>query len=494
MFEVVYSCHTGSDKASGLRSARDRTAAHDARREAELIEILLSPKQREFIGATADEVLFGGAAGGGKSWAQLYDAFLYALRYPGSKQLILRRTFPELDKSLIRVSLEIYPREVYTYNSSRHLGMFANGSLIDFGYCDSENDVFKYQSAEYDVIRFDELTHFTEQMYTYLISRVRGANGFPKQVKSSTNPGGVGHQFVKARFVDIGAPNTEHGTGTGGRIFIPSKVQDNQFLLRADPDYLKRLENLAEKDKKALLYGDWDIFDGQYFSEFSREIHVCEPFEIPAHWRWYFTMDYGFDMAAFYWIAVDEQNNAYVAQEFCQGKDNGGEPLIIQDAARAVKERTTCAPSAYLAPPDLWNSRQETGKSAADIFAEHGIYLTKTSNDRVAGWMAVKEWLKPFCDVDGVTRARLRIFSNCTELIKTLPALQYDDKRPSDVATQPHGITHSPDALRGFCVYWVNGAKMPERRGVYTPDLLEDWQSGDAQIRKIMEERYGKPY
>ena len=124
----------------------------------------VTKKQRDFISAQADEVLFGGAAGGGKSYGQLMDALIYALRYPKSKQLMLRRTYPELEKSLVRVSQEIFPQEIYSYNGAKHVGKFKNGSVLDFGYCDSESDVYRYQSAEYDVIRFDELTHFTEQM------------------------------------------------------------------------------------------------------------------------------------------------------------------------------------------------------------------------------------------------------------------------------------------------------------------------------------------
>jgi hypothetical protein len=216
-----------------------------------------------FCKSTAFETLFGGAAGGGKSYVQLLDAFLYAIKYQGSKQLILRRTFPELEKSLVRVSLELYPKEVYRYNSGKHTGVFVNGSIIDFGYCDKENDVYKYQSAEYDVIRFDELTHFTEYMYTYLISRVRGANPFPKYVKSSTNPGGVGHSWVKARFIDSAPPMEEWTTKDNTtRVFIPASVFENKPLMENDPAYIDRLMSLSEKDKKALLYGDWDIFDG----------------------------------------------------------------------------------------------------------------------------------------------------------------------------------------------------------------------------------------
>ncbi|MBQ2742907.1 MAG: phage terminase large subunit [Oscillospiraceae bacterium] len=213
------------------------------------MDLNITPKQKQFIDAEASEVLFGGAAGGGKSFAQLIDALLFALKYPGSKQMILRRTFPELEKSLIRVACDIYPRSIFKYNYSKHVGRFENGSIIDFAYCDKESDVYKYQSAEYDVIRFDELTHFTDYMYTYLISRVRGTNGYPKQIKSSTNPGGVGHSWVKSRFIDVGPPNSEHD----GKIFIPAMVQDNVFLMESDPGYVKRLEKLSEKDKQALL-------------------------------------------------------------------------------------------------------------------------------------------------------------------------------------------------------------------------------------------------
>ena len=369
-----------------------------------------------------------------------------------------------MDKSLIRVSLGLFPKEVYSYNSAGHIGKFKNGSLLDFGYCDNQNDVYKYQSAEYDVIRFDELTHFTEEMYIYLMSRVRGANPYPKQIKSSTNPGGVGHQWVKSRFIDIGEPNKYHSFHGGSRVFIPSKIQDNHFLLDADPDYLRRLENLSDNDKKALLYGDWDIFEGQYFSEWNREIHVAEPFQINPSWRKYITLDYGLDMLAAYWIAVDYQKRAYVYKELYQNN------LIISDAAKAIKATTGIEQIyATLAPPDLWNRRQETGRSVADIFRENGINLVKTSNDRIDGWMATKEWLKPYDDEQGIKIANLRVFPNCINLIRTIPALQYDKSDPNDVSGEPHELTHAPDAIRGFCVYWArpNHQNKPYQKTMY---------------------------
>ena len=295
------------------------------------MDIEVTKKQLQFIQADADEVLFGGAAGGGKSYGQLIDAFLFAIKYQGSKQLILRNTFPELQRSLVLVSVTLYPTEVASYNQSRYIWRFVNGSRIEFGYLESDKDVQKYQSAEYDVIRFDELTHFTEFQYTYMISRIRGANNFPKQIKSSTNPGNRGHSWVKARFIDPMPPETVYTDANGRtRIFIPAKVQDNKFLIDADPDYIKRLDQLPEDQRRALRDGDWDTFEGQYFPEFNRDIHVIEPFEIPAHWRRYRALDYGLDMLACYWIAVDGQNKSYVYKELYQ--DN----LIISDAAKAI--------------------------------------------------------------------------------------------------------------------------------------------------------------
>lgn len=441
------------------------------------MDIDITEKQEQFINSEAFETLFGGAAGGGKSYGQLVDAFLFALDYPKSKQIIFRRTFPDLEKSLIRVSLELYPREVATYNSSKHTWAFKNGSIIDFSYIATENDVYQYQSAEYDVIRFDELTHFTEYMYTYMISRCRGANGYPKHIKSSTNPGGIGHSWVKSRFIDIGQPNTIHecqltpeSKKTSSRIFIPSLVQDNMFLLENDPDYVDRLDNLPEKERKALKFGDWDIFDGQFFSEFRRDIHVVEPFEIPDTWRRFRTRDYGLDMCATYWIAMDWNMNAYVYKELYESN------LIVSAAAKKINDMTTEDIYCDYAPPDLWNRNRDTGKSTTDIFAENNQFLTKADNNRISGWLAVHEWLKIIEDEQGCLTSKLRIFNNCTNLIRTLPAVIHDEKNPNDVANEPHELTHAPDALRYFCTMWQlpNNQKQGLPQGTYTKTELED--------------------
>ena len=451
------------------------------------LNLTVTKKQKSFIDAKEGEVLFGGAAGGGKSFGQVIDALIFALKYRGSKQLILRRTFAELDKSLIRTALAVYPRELFSLNASTHTGKFKNGSCIDFGYCATENDVFQYQSAEYDCIRFDELTHFTEAQYIYLISRVRGANAFPKQIKSSTNPGGIGHGWVKKRFIE---PHTagESFRGEDGleRIFIPSYLSDNAFLEGSDPKYRERLAALPEKERRALLYGDWDIFEGQYFSEFSREKHVISPFHIPDSWRKYRTIDYGLDRLACLWIAVSPEGQSFVYREYCESD------LPIGESAARIIERTPKDEKIYatLAPPDLFARVQESGKTKAALFSEGGIDLTKTSNERETGWLAIKELLS-----DRRGEPRLKIFSTCEEIIKTLPALTHDKICPTDCATEPHEITHAPDALRGFAIFYAhpNEELGEAKRRIWTRDMWEDYIAADDHEKQYLKTKYGEP-
>lgn len=437
------------------------------------LRLKITEKQDSFIHSEAFETLFGGAAGGGKSYGQLIDAMLYALQYEKSKQIIFRRTFPDLERSIIRTSLELFPREIASYNSSKHTWTFQNGSIIDFGYIDNENDVYQYQSAEYDVIRFDELTHFTEYMYIYMISRCRGANGYPKRIKSSTNPGGVGHVWVKERFVDIGQANKIHSckleTGEETtRLFIPSFVTDNKFLMQSDPDYVKRLDALPEKERKALKEGNWDIFDGQYFKDFDRTVHVIKPFMIPDNWDRYRTIDYGLDMLACYWIAIDPQGNEYCYKELYESN-----LIISQAAARIIEVNGDDKIKYTYAPPDLWNRRNDTGKSAYDIFRENGVILTRSSNNRVLGWYSVQEHLKIEEIKDEQTgetlkRSKLRFFDTCRNILRTLPIIQVDEKNPNDVAKEPHELTHAPDAIRGFCIERTKATKiMSEQELMY---------------------------
>ena len=449
----------------------------------------ITRRQKAFLDADATEVLFGGAAGGGKSYGQLIDALLFALRYPGSRQLLLRRTFPELERSLIRTARSLYPASLFRYRATEHTGSFANGSVLDFGHLATDGDVYQYQSAEYDVVRFDELTHFTEFQYLYLISRIRGANGFPKQIKSTTNPGGVGHSWVKARFVDPAPPGEAFlGKDGSSRVFLPARIDDNCFLLAADPDYKKRLEVLPQEERRALLLGEWNLFTGQFFSEFTYDLHTCDPFPIPASWRRYRTLDYGLDRLAVLWVAVAPDGRAYVYRELCESD------LIISRAAERIREMTPEGEGIYatLAPPDLFGRVQESGRSRAELFREGGVPFVKTSNDRLAGWMAVKELLRTASD--GLPR--LRIFRTCCELIRCLPMLLADTARPGDVLTEPHAITHAPDALRGFAVHHTAPRRESTegaRRRPWSPDMWQDYYAADEDGKQYLINKYGEP-
>lgn len=444
------------------------------------IDFSITKKQKEFIDSPAFETLFGGAAGGGKSYGQLIDAFLFALKYPKSKQLLLRRTFPDLERSLILVSLELYNRSVCKYKENKHRWIFQNGSIIEFGYCDNEKDVYRYQGAEYDVIRFDELTHFTEYQYTWLISRVRGVNGYPKAVKSSTNPGGIGHQWVKARFIDNRIPNTvyEEGKkkGKNTRMFIPSKVKDNKYLLESDPDYIDRLEMLPENERKALLDGDWDLYEGQYYPEFKKTIHVVKPFEIPNYWKRVRSLDYGLDMTACIWWAIAPDSREYAYRELHQPG------LNLSNAAKKIVEMTPVNERIEytVASPDLWNRRQETGYSGAEIMTSAGLGgLRRANNNRIAGWRALREHLTPFEDEQGIVVAPMQIFENCVNLTRCIPALQHDENNVEDVADKPHEITHAPESARYFTMSRPSPAELirPKLPDNLPDDLREDLES-----------------
>lgn len=272
---------------------------------------------------------------------------------------------------------------------------------------------------------------------------------------------------MKERFIDIGEPNVVHQIGKTRRIFIPSKVQDNKFLLQYDADYINRLMNLSERDQRTLLYGEWDVFEGQYFNEFNRDIHVIEPFVIPAHWKRYIAMDYGLDMLAVLWFAIDTERNAYVYKEVHEKN------LIISEAAKKIIDINNNEKYEYIyAPRDLWNRRQDTGKSVATIFYENGLILTETSVDRINGWLATKEWLKIIKSKDietgkEIATSKLKIFRNCNNLIKNLPQVQTDEKNPNDVATEPHDLTHICDALRYFCVNFTRPTEVQKEKTEY---------------------------
>ena len=417
-------------------------------------------KQLEFMRCDKKYVGYGGARGGGKSWALRQKAKLLALRYPGIKILILRRSFPELRENHI-IPLISDLKDVAIYKSTEKYFLFPNGSRIIFGYCSNEIDAAQYQGNEYDVIALDEATQFTEKVFEMLKPSVRGVNGFPKRMYFTCNPGGVGHEWVKRLFIDR---DFREGEKPEDFAFIKATVYDNPVLLSAQPEYLEHLNSLSDELRKAWRDGDWDVFAGQFFPEFSRDIHVCQPFPIPQHWLRFRAIDYGLDRLAVLYVAVSPAGECYVYKEI--GESN----LIVSDAAKKIlsmsaDDETEKSFYRTLMPPDLFARNSESGKSTVDLFRENGICgITKAPNDRIDGWLCVKEYIKPTEAEDGESiTSKLKIFSNCGELIKNLPKIQYDDRNACDCAKNPHDITHNLDALRYFCASHKVIPKEPEK-------------------------------
>ena len=441
----------------------------------------LYPKQIEFCKATNKYICYGGARGGGKSHVSRIKMCLLALNYPGIQILLLRRTLKELRENHV-LQLQKMLKGIALFKESTKEFIFPNGSRIVLGYCDNEKDVLQYQGQAYEVIVMEEATHFTEFQFQTLTESNRMSGNmkceFNPRMYFTCNPGGVGHAWVKRLFIDRDYTATENSEDY---IFIPAQVFENKYIMEHDSAYFKVLENLPEDRKQAMLYGKWDIFDGQFFREFNRRIHVIEPFSIPENWDRYIALDYGLDMFAVLFIAIDTKGKAYVYNEI--HKSN----LIVSEARQVLKSIMRHYKYKYIyAPPDLWNRNRDTGKSTAELFYEGGIDLTKVSNNREAGWLNAKEWLKikkirHEQTGELIEDSDLKIFSNCLNLIKYLPQLQHDEKNPNDVATEPHEPTHITDALRYFCVNHISSSQEIKNKETNfdnffkTEEKYQDW-------------------
>ena len=426
----------------------------------------LNPKQKQFCQSRSRYTAYGGARGGGKTHVLLRKAAGGALTYPGIKILIVRREYPELEQNIILPMQKLIPPEVGSYNGSMRMMFFCNGSIIKFGHYGAGDDQ-EYQGLEFDWIFMEEATQFSESQFRTLGACLRGATKFPRRMYLTCNPGGIGHLWVKRLFVDR---EYREGEKAKDYTFIPATVDDNPQLLEASPEYKQMLDLLPEDVRRAWRYGDWNAMAGTFFPEFRRETHVIAPFvRVPREWKKYRAFDYGLDMFACLWVAVDFEGRAYVYREVQQSG------LIVSEAAKLANSLTP--PEEHIeftiAPPDMWNRQKDSGRSMAEIFAQYGLGLLKASNNRVQGWMAVKELLKPMkSDTD---RPGLLVTENCVGLIRNLPSIQHDEKNPSDCATEPHEITHICDAARYFCVTRVLGAQKTAEKIVDDFDEGEDY-------------------
>lgn len=434
----------------------------------------INPKQERFFLSRKRFVGYGGARGGGKSWSVDRKAPLLACKYPGIKMLLLRRTYKDLERNHVRALLQLL-KGLAKYRKQEKCFYFPNGSILELGYCASEGDVLQYQGQEYDVIFIDEATQFTEFQFETLTACLRGANDFPKRMYLTCNPGGVGHEWVKRLFITKKYKPTENPDDYE---FIAATVFDNKVLMEHDAGYVDMLNNLSDGLRQAWRDGNWDMLAGRYFDEFDRAVHVVEPFPIPEHWARYRGIDYGLDCAACVWVAIDDSGGYVVYREYAE------ENKIISDAAREITALSEGEEIRYTAAPtDLWARSQESAKAKADLFREAGLVLIKGSNNREAGWLAVKDLLRVREAGQG-RHSRMRIFSTCTGLIECLPALQRDAKRPTDCMTEPHEITHLPDALRYFCLQYTSPSKAEKAKKTELEKYRDRVLSGRGRNRR----------
>ncbi|MDO4568028.1 MAG: phage terminase large subunit [Clostridia bacterium] len=401
-----------------------------------------NPRQEEFFRSRARHTAYGGARGGGKSWAMRRKLVLLCLANERLNCLLMRRTLPELrENHVIPLLKEL--GDAVRFNSTERVFLFPNGSRLKLGYCDTANDVYQYQGQEYDVIGLEEATHFTREQMQFICTCNRSVRGdFLPRMYYTCNPGNVGHDWVKRLFIDR---RFELGEKPGDYAFIPARIYDNWVLMQADPGYIRQLEALPEQLRKAHLDGDWDVFAGQYFSEFSRERHVTEGFDIPPWWRRFRSMDWGYsDPCCVLWHAVSDDHRVYTYRELYVTK------LRADEVARKVLELSEGESITYtVASPDMWQKRGAqlaseggfVGESLAEMFAKLDVALTPADNARVAGWQAVRRYLA----CDGGTMPRWQAFSRCENLIRTLPQLVFDRHNREDAAD---GEDHAPEALR----------------------------------------------
>ncbi len=409
-------------------------------------EILIEPngKQRDFFESTAKYTAYGGARGGGKSWAMRMKLILLALNYDGIQILLLRRTLAELRENHLLPMMSLLSGAA-RYSAGEKEFRFPNGSRIKLGYCDSENDVLQFQGQAYEVIGLEEATHFTEFQFLALTESNRASGcmktRFAPRMYFTCNPGGVGHEWVKRRFIDREFRGSEKPDEYR---FIKSLVFDNKFIMENNPEYLDTLMNLPEIRRRAMLYGDWDAFEGAFFPEFDPRRHIIDgEVEIPDGAIRFRALDYGLDMTACLWCAVDRGGCVTVYRELCESN------LLLSEAAEKIVSATGKSEKIRytVASPDLWNRRQETGKSGFEIMSAKGLtHMIKANNSRIAGWRVVREHLKAGSSFGG--EPMLRISRDCKNLIRCLPLLRFDEHIREDASSTPHDITHSPEALR----------------------------------------------
>ena len=416
------------------------------------------PKQKLFQSCPEFEALYGGAAGGGKSDALVVEA-LRQVEHPSYQGLLMRKTYPQL-MELINRSQEIYPKIFprAKYNGSEHVWHFGgNRGMIRFGSMNHTKDKLNYQGHQYQFIGVDELTHFLYEEYVFLMSRCRARDaGLWCYIRDTANPGGPGHGWVKDRFISAMAPyqrKYEHFYDkelkqwrVRDRIFIPATIYDNKKLLENDPNYLATLSLLPDAERKALLEGNWDSFDGQVFGEWKNDpahykdhlnTHVVRAFEVPKEWKRFRAYDFGYSKPfSVGWYAMDNDGRLFRYRELygCTKQPNTGvkwEPTKIAAKIKEIEDKYEKGNTIIgIADPSIWD--ESRGESVAAMMEGQGIYFDKADNTRIAGKMQIH--FRMSFDTDG--RPMLYVFDTCPHFIRTIPSLVYDSFDVEDVDTK----------------------------------------------------------
>jgi hypothetical protein len=398
--------------------------------------------QEDFLAAGETDVLYGGAAGGGKSYAMLVDPLRYAHR-PAHRGLIIRRSMPEL-RELIDKSRELYPKAFpgCKYKEVEKLWNFPSGAKIEFGFLERDADVYRYQGQAYSWIGFDEITHLpTEFAWNYLASRLRTTDSsITPYMRCTANPGGSGATWVKKRYIDP-APSHESFIGHDGltRKFIPARLQDNPFLAK-DGRYEQMLKALPPTQRQQLLEGNWDVAEGAAFTEFVPQLHVITPFEIPVHWERVKGIDYGYaSESACIWGAVDPSDGTLIIYRELYRKG-----LLGTELAEMITDMEMQDPFSVQGVLDTacWSRTGTTGPTIGETLVRAGHKLRRADKNRIQGKIQIHEYLK----VMQSGRPRLQIFNTCPNLIRELQSIPLDKRNPEDVDT--HAPDHAYDALR----------------------------------------------
>ena len=398
--------------------------------------------QTDFLAAAETDVLYGGAAGGGKSYAMLVDPLRFAHR-AAHRALILRRSMPEL-RELIDKSRELYPKAFpgCKFREVEKIWTFPSGAKLEFGFLERDADVYRYQGQAYSWIGFDEITHLsTEFSWNYLASRLRTTDPeITPYMRCTANPGGAGATWVKKRYVNPSEPN-ESFTGHDGltRRFIPARLEDNPYL-STDGRYEQMLKALPAVQRKQLLEGNWDVTEGAAFTEFDVMEHVITPFEIPVGWERVKGIDYGYaSESACVWGTVDPSDGTLIIYRELYRKG-----LTGVDLAQMITNMELTDPYSVSGVLDTaaWNRTGTTGPTVGETLQRAGHKLRRADKNRIQGKIQIHEYLR----VQPSGRPKIQIFNSCPNLIRELQSLPLDKTNPEDVNT--NAPDHAYDALR----------------------------------------------